>query len=171
MAKTLATVLTMNMEGKYEDALDFHNVLDRLNKSFGDTMATGTGANQADQMWHDQRTLTAASEELDLSGGGAVALVDGFGDTLTFVKIRCVLIQNLNTTSGHDLTVGAAAATQFVGWFGAVTETTTVDPEGIMLQWSPSDGWAVGAGASDMLKIDAGANTITYNIVILGTSA
>ena len=55
----------------------------------------------------------------------------------------------------------------------AAGDIVNVDPGGIMLLTSPVDGWAVGAGASDVLRIANGAavNAITYDIVVWGTSA
>jgi len=46
-----------------------------------------------------------------------------------------------------------------------------VGPDGYLLVWSPIDGYAVTATSADILQIDPGANTIAYDIVIIGTSA
>jgi hypothetical protein len=129
------------------------------------SLENGTGANQADVLWQDQRTLTATSEELDLAG----ILAGIYGPTLTFAKVKGLYIENTNIATGAVLTVGGAAANAFVNWVGDVTDKIKIGPGGHLQLASPVDGYAVGAG--DKLKIDAGAATIIYKIVILGTSA
>jgi len=50
---------------------------------------SGTGANQADIVWTDERTLAASgSEDLDLAG----ALTDAFGATITAVELVAIII-------------------------------------------------------------------------------
>jgi hypothetical protein len=131
--------------------------------------ATGTASYQFDRVWSDQRTLTATSEDLDLAG---VLTSQLDGSTITFVEIGGILIYNTSTTAA--LTVGGAAANQaFTGLFAAATERLKVGPLGQVAWVSPIDGGGltVVAGTADQLKIDAGAATITYQIVLLGRSA
>src|SRR2546426_227856 len=66
-------------------------------------ITTGVGANQADQLWSDTRTLaTGATEDLDFSG---TSLQNAFGINIAFVKIKFILIvaAAANTT---NLTIG-----------------------------------------------------------------
>jgi hypothetical protein len=54
------------------------------------TLADGTGSGQADKIFSDQRILAAsATEDLDLAG----SLVDALGATITFVKLKMVVIK------------------------------------------------------------------------------
>jgi hypothetical protein len=127
----------------------------------------GTGENQGDEAWLDiDRVLTATSEELDLAGG----LTDLNGNAITFTKIKELLIVNKNTTSGELLKVGGAAANAFL-LFDDATDIESIDPGGFLHISSPVDGKTVTAGTGDKLKIDAGANTITFNIILTGVSA
>jgi hypothetical protein len=131
--------------------------------------ATGTGDYQFDRVWSDERTLTATSEELDLAG---VLTSQLDGSAITFVEIGGILIYNSSTTAA--LTVGGAASNQaYVGLFAAATERIKVGPLGEVAWVSPIDGGGltVTAGTGDKLKIDSGAATITYKIVLLGRSA
>ena len=60
----------------------------------------------ADLCWYDStRGLAGTSETLDLSG----VLSDVFGNTLTFAEIKLIWIENLSTTSGEVLKVGAGS--------------------------------------------------------------
>ncbi len=133
------------------------------------TLDSGTGADQADRVFFDERTLAgSASEDLDLAG----VLTDAFGATVTFAKIRAIYVENLGTGS-NNIIVGAAAATAFVGPFGANTHTVAVGPGGVLAMVNRhTAGWAVGAGATDLLKIaNSTSGSVTYRIVIIGCSA
>ena len=169
MATNLTTNLTLRLLTVFEDDLDLSDPKDTLNIDWKDSLANGTGTDQADVIWHDQRTVTGASEDIDLAGN--VLFKDAFGNTITFVKVKAVFIHNTSTTATETLSVGGAAGTQFSNWVGAVNDEVNVGPDGLFMLWSPTDGYAVGAGATDLLKIDPGADTIIYDIVIIGTSA
>lgn len=133
-------------------------------------LADGTGANQADLVYSGTRTLSASgSEELDLAGG----LEDAFGATLTFAKIKGILIKAASGNT-NNVVVGGAASNAFQGPFGATNDTIAVKPGGQFLISAPNAaGWPVTAGTGDLLKIanSSGTTGVTYDIVIIGTSA
>jgi hypothetical protein len=133
-------------------------------------IASGTGANQADLVWSDQRTLTTgASEELDLSG----SLVDAFGTTLAFARIKALVIYAA-TGNGALIQVGGSAANGFVNWVASATDIINVRAGGTFALIAPdATAYAVTAGTGDLLKItntDGGAAAI-YDIYIIGASA
>lgn len=127
-------------------------------------LVAGTAAvNQANILFSDTRTLAAsATEDLDLAG----VLADAFGATIAAAEIVAIFIKAAagNTNS---VVVGAATA-PFAGPLGAAG-TYTIKPGEYYLAVSES-GWAVGAGATDDLKIlnSGGTTGIDYSIVILG---
>jgi hypothetical protein len=162
--------LTSNMElmlrWTHTSALDLSTVSDVAAYSVIDELASGTGLDQADRIWHDRRTLAAAAEDLDLAG----SLTNAFGVTATFAKVKGLLIKNRNTTAGHVLSIGGDAAS--LALFTAVNDIYPLGPDGVFFIWEPSAaGKAVTAGTGDLLQIDAGANTISYDIIVIGTSA
>ena len=167
MATTLTTSLAFALATRFVTDNDLSDPADALSMDWSDTLANGTGTDQADLIFHDRRTLVATSEDFDL----AATLLDVYGSAITFVDVKGLFINNRNTTAGHTLSIGGAAGTQFVSWVGAANDEVNIGPNGLFVLWSPIDGYAVGAGASDLLKIDAGANTIIYDIVVIGTSA
>ena len=130
-------------------------------------LANGTGADQANQVWTDTRTLTSGSTEtLDLNA----SLTNAIGESVTFTKIKAILIRNKACTT--TLSVGAAATNQFVAIFGSATDLVKILPGGVFLITSPdSTGAAVAAGSTDNLKIanSAGASC-DYDIVIIGVN-
>ena len=135
----------------------------------GGNYASGTTDNKADQVWSDTRTLAAAADSLDLRGG----LTDPLGGAaLAFVEVRGLLIRNKGTAAADILLVGAGSNPAFAGLFGATGDIVKVPASGCLIWIAPLDtgGLTTTAGTADILYIDAGARTITYDIVILGVS-
>lgn len=131
-------------------------------------LPSGTGSGQADLKWSDTRQLAASgSEELDLN-----ALTDSLGRTINMAKVKAIHVSALSTNT-NNVVVGAAAATQFVGGFGAATHTWAVPPGGSILVTAPAAGWASTSGSLDKLKLaNSGAGTaVDFDIEIIGTSA
>jgi hypothetical protein len=128
----------------------------------------GTGADQANQAWSDTRTLAAStSEDLDMAG----VLTDAFGSTITFTKIKAILVM-ADADNGDNIEVGGAASNAFASFLGDATDVVIVPPGGLFLLTAPdATGFAVTAGTGDLLKInnaDSGA-AADYTIVLIGT--
>lgn len=135
--------------------------------SFGQSMQfeDGAGANQANKMFSSRRTINASStDDIDLSG----SLVNDLGDPVVFTAIKAIQIRHIS--GGNPAVVGAAAVNPFVGPFGAGTHTIAVPVGGVlMLARNDAGGWAVGAGASDILRISNGAgSTLVVDVVFVG---
>lgn len=164
------TRVSVTVQSNQVGGLDLQTQNSALQFIRGFSLDNGTGANQADKLWSDTRTINASSnDDLDLAG----VLVDAFGAVATFVKVKVIAVAAASANT-NNVVIGNAAATQFVGPFGAAAHTVAVAPGGVTLFARPdSTGWAVGAGATDLLRIaNSGAGTtVTYDIVILGTSA
>lgn len=133
-------------------------------------LTSGTIDNKADVVWSDQRTLAGASEQLDLRGVLTAALG---GAALSLVEVRAIWIRNRATAAASVLLVGGGANPAFSGLFGATGDIIKVPAGGCFLWVAPLDGGglATTAGTADMLTIDAGAATITYDVMVLGVSA
>jgi len=149
-------------QGIYESLLDLSTPKDSLALNIAQAFAAGVGDDQINKLWHDQRTLTGAtSEDLDLAGG----ITDAFGNVLTFTYVKALIIQNLD--AAKILTIGNAASHAWSAPFGAGTHTVNIGPGGVLVLVRPNAGYAVGAGATDVLKI-ASDGTCIYNIVVMG---
>jgi hypothetical protein len=162
--------LSLGIRGRETLALDLgtalmEHTIDRVVET-----ATGTVDNQQDRIWSDTRTLVATSESLDFNNNLQGALA---GTLLTFVEIRGIYIRNKAAAAAQVLTVGNAASPAFTGLFGAAAHTITVPAGGVFLWTAPLDGGGltVTGTTNDLLKIDSGANTVTYDIVVWGVSA
>ena len=128
----------------------------------------GTGENQAKSVFADERTLTASStENLDLAG----ALTDVFGNTITFTKVKALIVQAASGNT-NDVLVGGAASNGFISWVGDATDIVKVKPGGTFAIVAPdATGLAVTAGTGDILKIanSSSGTSVTYKIVVVGT--
>jgi hypothetical protein len=169
MAKELSSSLSISGRFTLTNALDLSTPKDDLSYSFSDTLTTGTGLDSADRLWHDTRTLSATTaEDIDLAG----VLTDGLGATVTFAKIKGLIIENTSSTSGCILNVGNGTA-GISSWVGNVNDICKIGPGGILLLWNPSlAGYVVTATTADILKIEnLGGSSVDYKIILIGTSA
>lgn len=165
----LTTNIKVDLTANETGSLDLAQRSANHSLSFAKQLVSGTGNGQADVIWSDTRTLAAsANEDLDLAG----TLAGAFGNSV-FVRVKALIV-TADAGNTNNVVVGGAAATQWVGPFGAATHTLAIQPgNGFCITASGATGWAVGAGASDLLRIaNSGAGTpVTYSIVVVGASA
>lgn len=161
-----AAQIALNISATMISALDIGTVSYPLNYAPATNFTTGTGANQFDTVYTKTRTLTAsATENLDLAGG----LTSAFGATLTFTKIKGILV--VASTANTNAVQVQRASSNGVPLFMAASDGVALTPGGMMLLTFPdSTGVAVTAGTGDILTVtnSAGSTSVTYDIVILG---
>jgi hypothetical protein len=173
MADTLAVDLKASVTWLFSEGLDLSTVSDNAKLEYALSTADGTGADQADKLWHDQRTVNATSnDDLDLTALTNVL----FGSTVTvnFVKVKAILIVNTSTTSGQVLRLGGAGAgLAFATPFnGSATAVVEVGADSCLMLMNKKDGWTVTPTTGDILRIaNPNAAAVTYKIAIIGTSA
>lgn len=166
----LTTRLSLGIVAGFTGPLDLATSVNELNYPKLFQWASGTAANQADRVYHDQRTLTAsATENLDLAG----SLLDPFNNTITFARIKLLMVYAaLGNT--NLVQVGGAASNAFINWVANSSDIINVRPGGLLLLAAPDvTGYAVTAGTGDILKMtnSAGSTSVTYDIVLVGASA
>lgn len=164
------------LKGDYSSALDLTTALASHNLTAGTPFDNGVGAGQVDKIFSDTRTLSAsATENLDLAG----SLVDAFGATITFARVKALLIRAA-TGNTNNVVVGANVAANAWGTLfgptGASGGTVTVRPGAFIAVGcgaADATGWAVTAGTGDLLVVtnSAGGTSVTYDVVVIGCSA
>lgn len=169
MATTLKTIFTVEVNATYKNLLDLSTPVDALLDKTKIELSNGTGANAADLLWHDTRTVNASSnEDLDLAG----VLANSFGTTLTFVELRGIKISAAAAnTNNVRLT---RPASNGVPLFLAAGDGIDIPPGGVFAWSCPADGKvAVTAGTGDLLNVanSSSGTSVTYSISIFGTSA
>lgn len=167
MATNLLATVKAAIAATYQNALEFGSVEQKLQYNISNAFTDGTGADQAQKLWTDQRTLTASStEDLDLAGG----VNDVFGTALSFSKVKALIVKAAPGNT-NDVVVGGAAANGLITFFGASTDKVKVKPGGTLMLIAPdANGYGVTAGTGDLLRIgNGGAGTsVTYDITVLG---
>jgi hypothetical protein len=147
------------ISGTFSDTLLDHTTpTSRIGKNLLQTYTSGTGSNQANQWWADRRTLAATSENLDLFGG----LTDAFGNTINFVTVKEIAILNRSTTAADFLLISGTALA------GMASGNIVVWASGRWVLSAPLNGFTIVDAGQDILTVDAGASTITYDIFLIG---
>jgi hypothetical protein len=174
MADTLAVDVRASVQWLFQEALDLSTVTDAARLEYAGSLVDGTATDQADKLWHDERTLAAGtSENLDLTSLASPL----FGGTVTiaFAKVKVLLIVNTSTVAGNVLLVGGAGAGGNgwgAPWDNNADAKAAVPGDAALLLVNKKSGWAVANGSADVLKIaNSGTGSVTYRIAIVGTSA
>lgn len=169
MATTLRTTVTAQIEATFKNVLDLGTPTDAFLKKTKIELSNGTGANSADLMFHDQRTIAASSnEDLDLAG----SLAGPFGASQVFVELRAILISAAAANTNNVRVTRPAS--NGVPLFLAASDGIDVPPGGVFLWSCPADGKVtVTASTGDLINIanSSSGSTVTYDVVIIGSSA
>src|SRR5688500_2046313 len=117
MAQTLTTKIKMLLTATLENTVGLAAGSAHNSCAAVISLASGFGANQADRIFSETRTIAASgTNEMDLAG----TLTDIFGAVITFARIKAIVIvaaaANVNV-----VVVGGAAANAFVGPFADAT--------------------------------------------------
>ena len=163
-----STKLDLKIQSLQTNPLDLVTGSAPLKYAKSMALGSGAGLNQADRMWTDQRTLGASgTENLDLAG----ALVDAFGATVTFARIKLVVVTAAAANTNNVNFI--RESTNGVPLFLALGDGIPVKPGGGFAWWAPdAAGIVVTAATGDLLTVtNAGAGTsVTYDIVVIGAA-
>ena len=165
----LDTKLKLSLSSLLTGATDLQPRSAPLSYVVTKALTNGTGANQADRVFSDQRTIAASSnDDLDLAG----TLTDAFGATVTFARVKLLLIKAADTNV-NNVVVGGASST-FATWVTGTSPAVVVRPGGtLLLAASDATAYAVTATSADVLRIsNSGAgSSVVYDVVVIGASA
>jgi len=190
MGTTLSTTMNLRFSWTFQDLDDVGLSTPKDSGAYHYVMALtqGDGANNGRFHYRARRTLTAntGTDQLDLAG----SLTDVYGNALTFVTVRAMLIENKGlpaagndgsdddswtTAAGQDLLVGGASSNAWQKWLNDVANAKTrVRSGGVLVLTAPVDGIKVTAGTGDILEIAwdgsaASGGDIEYDIILVGT--
>ncbi len=134
----------------------------------------GIGQGQANLVYNELHLVTANSPTLDLDLFGS--LTDAFGNTLNFLKILAILVQNKNT-GNQLLRVGGAGSANdaFNAPFGGDDDGfVDVGSEStILIGGNYKHGFAVIAGNEDVLRFVnvSATEDISFEVTIIGRTS
>jgi hypothetical protein len=165
----LTTTILTKINARQTGSNDLGTPVFPVDYSTTTSMGSGTASGLADLIFTDTRTIAASgTEDLDLTG----SLTDALGATLTFVKVKAIMIKAASGNT-NSVTVKPATTNGFLGPFNAAADKISIPPAGMMMVQAPSAGWAVTAGTGDLITIanSSSGTGVTYDIIIVGTSA
>lgn len=161
------TMLSLRISATGEKVQGANTAKFPVTLDYSQLLASGTGANQASNVFYDVRTITASSSEnLDLAG----TLTNAFGVTLTFTKIKAVII-HASSANTNNVQVGGAASNGWVAWVADATDIVSVKPGGTLIWIAPdASGGAVVAATGDILKVanSSSGTSVIYDVTIIG---
>jgi len=163
MAATYDGTGKVTLVGTYVDSSSTTTPSELISYAASNGLTNGTGASNAD-LFYSTRAQHTATVSYDLTGG----LTDRFGNTLTFVELRQILVVNLSTTAADLLVLQGNLMSAFLN---GTAPTADLGPGGIFYHSNPIDGFTVTVTTQDVLTVDAGAKTISYDLFLVGTSA
>ena len=167
MATTLNGRVTVSVEAQIDDVLDIATASMPVQFTAASVFTDGTGANQAKKIFTDTRTLSAsAAESLDLYG----SLVDQFGVTLNFAKLKAIIV---TAAPGNTNSVQVTRpASNGVPLFMAAGDGIALTPGATFCAVFPdANGVAVTASTGDLITFtnSAGSTSVTYTLILIGT--
>ena len=170
MTTTLKASIGVDLEARLAEALDLQtrSAPGGLKAAYGFQNGTGTTVGNADLLWSDRRSINASSnEDLDFAG----SLTSAFGATLTFARIKAIMVKAASTNANN--VVITRPASNGVPLFSAASDAISVLPGGLFLWVAPGAGVTVTASTGDLINIsNSGSGTaVSYEIVVVGASA
>ena len=166
MAEAVDLKVILKLVGTMTQATDLSSPVDNLARDYTIAYANGTGANQANMWWHDQRTLTAsATEDLDLAG----SLISVFGTTITLTSLKGVFVFAA-TANTNNVNVTRPAANG-ITWRLAAGDGIGLKPGAWVAWFDPSaNGATVTAATADLITFtnSAGGTSVIYDVFLLG---
>jgi hypothetical protein len=166
MAETLAVSIYADIQITQQLADDLQSATFSTAARPAITLASGTGASQADTSFSDSFNVPGLGTRLiDLQSFPVAPLNNR---AISFAKVKAMLF---SVTSATPITIFNNATIPFNGPMGGTLPQVTLNNGEFMMAWSPVNGWASTNGAADKFLIsNAGAGTGTYDYYFIGTS-
>ncbi len=165
MATTYQGSIGIQLVGLLQKTLDIGSARLDVNYSKKFNIANGTGADQANMIWTDTRTINASSsDDLDLYGG----LTNAFGDAINFANVKGIFIFAAAANT-NDVVVGNDGVAPID--FGATANVVNVKPGGMFCLYDPAaNGYTITNTSADVLQIanSSSGTAVTYDIIVFG---
>lgn len=162
---SLAIAIKAGVSGNVSKVDELSTLTDTISQTYDVTFAIGTGADQANGMFQDQRTLAdGTGEELNFTDS---SLTDKLSEAINFATLKALLIKN--GSAAASLIIGNAVANQ-LGILGGATFTLEIQPGGTFL-WLAPDATGLDVTTNATLKLlhdGVGGQDLVYDIIALG---
>ncbi len=135
----------------------------------GPTLTNGTGAGNVNVLYAAQLTIAASgTTTIDLA-----TLTDYFGNSIAFVRIKSLYIENSSLGKASAIAVGNAGSNPFAGIISPGTATISIRNGACFFVGMAADAtaYAVGTGVNLLITNSDSVNAATVNVVISGCNA
>jgi len=166
---TLTAKILLQILATESSSSDLSSTTRVTNVSRTINFANGTGANQAEIVWSDSRTIAANSQDiLDFQAG----LADERGP-VEFTAIKAIYIRNTGTVPLSWLSLSDPEDWGSGPLQASESEGLQIAAGGVMLLTNPSAaGWIVESGDEQIQFINPSSTTAaTYDIILIGEGA
>lgn len=143
------------------ESLALGQVQDKVDRIRSGSLDDGNGIGQADQVFHDRRTLPAMTgETLDLLAMTTQAV--GVTVPMVFSRVRLLQIENLSTSDWCGLNVGADIANPATHYAMRVGSRSLVTLD------NRREGWGIDDGNRELVIANPNNEAVTYEIILIG---
>ncbi len=168
MTATLRSSIDTQIGWTWQDQLGTASITDSSRFRFHKKLTDGSGAGQADAVWHAEGQELAAGQSTTLELDALEQSCFGNTILIPLCRVKAILVVNKNTGGDGHLLVGGAAVDEWYAPFGASGDTVKVMRDSPLLLVNSRDGWEVEIG-STALKIAAVDGAVTFDVAVLGT--
>jgi hypothetical protein len=163
---TLSGTTAVSMNLVYQGATSIEGSLDTvvINRKDAIVYANGTGSGQANVLFRNRLSVSSGG------GSGSIdfnALLDPYGTTNNWAKIKRFKVFNENTVAGDDVILSG----DIFGAWGNAADTFTLRARGTWYVEAPVDGYTVTATTQDVLTYtNNGSNAVTLYFEGIGNT-
>lgn len=143
--------------------LDLNTILDTLKISTGVDWSFGTGANQANLLFHDSDSTDDTGKTINVYDSGS--LVTAFGDALTMEALKVLYVKNTHASLTLEVFGGASNDVDILADTSDILE---IPPGGMFLFIDPSAAGLVTTSNKNIKFAAKTAGTITFDYAIMG---
>jgi len=148
---------------EHKKGIDLSTILDELKISCGVDWTFGTGANQANCLFHDSRSTDNTGETIDVYEGGVEK--NAFGDALTMEAIKLLYVKNTHATLTLEV---LGTATTAIGICADPSDIIEIPPGGFNLWACPTAAGIVTTTNMNLKFAAKTSGTITFDVAIMG---
>lgn len=150
---------------------DGTNISDASNHTYSRSLGYGTTADNADRLWHDQRTIgPGANDDIDLTNLAQQVFTGSL--PVAMVNVKAINIICLSTTTGDKLKIDTSVANGYQSVTDGASGRIPIGPDSPTVLANKKDGMGAVTSTNRILRItNPGATAVSYKIVVVGTSA
>lgn len=143
--------------------------VDANSLAYTKTLTRGSGAGQADQVWHKRLIILSGNTySINLSDG---SIFDRHGSALVLARLKWLGIKSFWEGTSIRCNVGLESS-PFAAWFALTGVYVPLLVDGFFeLGSSGAEGYPVTAGEEDTITLEAVGGDVTVDIALLGASA